>query len=274
MRSIALLATACVCLPNLLSAFLSRPCKTTRLPLSPPRRSTAADENLQQVTEKKPIILLDVDGIINCMGEWGSINKIWPDTLTAENVHGYNIVYSPTVVAKINKWSEVAEVKWLTSWGPRARDFLAPRLGLNAFSVLPYDNKAKDNNNTKVSCAEEVAKEMDPDRLLIWLDDDFKLWIPITYNHDSWQFKEGFANHNGHCLTPGEDCRLRPNSLYISPYCGLTPNHLALVDKYLANPALAKGLSVYELDKEEEDGDTPLGSRTKIFNFKQSPNPL
>lgn len=156
--------------------------------------------------------------------ETGRNNIIFADTIrTMGNRH--RIVYSPTVVEKINQWSEVAEVMWLTSWGSRATDDLAPRLGLKAFPVLPFDRNRLFKNTTKAGCAEQIAKTMGPGRLLIWLDDDFKLWLPITKpSPDDWQFTEGFVHEHikKTCLHPEDDCRLRPNSLYISPWCAIT----------------------------------------------------
>lgn len=194
----------------------------------------------------KVIILLDVDGVVN-LGP-SSAHKLWSDAKQSRD-RGGSVTYSPTMIAKINEWSKVAEIKWLTCWGDHAPLYFAPVVGLNAFPALPFDIDKCSGEDEKVAFAKQEMDKHDPDTLMIWLDDKHACWLPMPAIHiDSvWDIRKQQNK---------EDIALRPNSVYISPRDGLTPYHLEVVDKCLAAPWLAKGKMIYEL------GDDERGART------------
>jgi hypothetical protein len=78
---------------------------------------------------------LDVDGVINIQG-----NYTETDTQTCI-VNGYDIKYSPWIISQINRWHEVADIRWTTSWGYKAQYYLAPALGLDNWCPLAPEKK-------------------------------------------------------------------------------------------------------------------------------------
>jgi hypothetical protein len=163
------------------------------------------------IHNSKPIILLEVDGVINMIG---SNKKIWNDTksiLIQSSSDLYNVIYSPSMVKSINKWNTIGEVRWLTSWNDYANINLSPSIGLDKFK-MGRTIEQYENNEEKLDSATRISKELDKDQLIIWIDDNMNLWK----NQDK-MIK--FYN--------------RPNTLLICPNHGLTPEHVKLVDTYL-----------------------------------------
>lgn len=118
----------------------------------------------------KPYMLLDVDGVLN----------VWPYPLDREGhvqieVLGYPIWYQPAVIERINALADRVELRWLTTWRDRARDSLAPAVGLIDFPIVDHDIHQRDRHPRpldwwKMDAAEDLLA--DTDRPVIWCDDD------------------------------------------------------------------------------------------------------
>jgi hypothetical protein len=90
-----------------------------------------------------PLVLLDVDGVLNAVQAWGR-SDAWPDwrtgLATAEG-RSFPITWSPSVVAAVRSWQELAEVQWLTTWGHDANTSLRSLLQLPELPVAgTYDD--------------------------------------------------------------------------------------------------------------------------------------
>lgn len=155
---------------------------------------------------RKPIILLDVDGVINMRGG----GKMWRETKTVTVNYFNDILYSPSMIKSINNWTTKSDIKWLTTWNKCAKTHLSPAINLNQFETARTDEQ----HESKIQSAIRILKEADKETLIIWIDDDIKYW-----RHDAEM--ETFYN--------------RPNTLLLCPKWGLTPEHIALVDDCLIN---------------------------------------
>lgn len=158
-------------------------------------------------TTKKPVILLDVDGVVNIIGT----GKIWGDIQTkkvATNGEFNDVRYSPSMIDSINKWNTRAEVKWLTNWDEEAKLSLSPALGLYQFKMA----RTSAHYENKIETANRIAKEIGDKTLMIWIDSEI----------------ESLAD------TPGmKKMYARPNTLLISPDWGMSPDEVNLVDECL-----------------------------------------
>jgi hypothetical protein len=158
-------------------------------------------------TTKKPVILLDVDGVINIIGT----GKIWGDIQTkkvATNGEFNDVRYSPSMIDSINKWNARADIKWLTNWNEEAKLSLSPALGLYQFKMA----RTSDHYESKTETANRIAKEVGDKTLMIWIDSAI----------------ESLAD------TPGmKKMYARPNTLLISPDWGLSRDEVNLVDECL-----------------------------------------
>jgi hypothetical protein len=174
-------------------------------------QATSIREEESITLTKKPVVLLDVDGVINCF------KSIWPDEKKIKCLD-WDIRYSPTVVDKINSWNKVASVKWLTTWNNHARVDLAPALGLDSFENARLD-KYDRSEWGKVRSAYSTATNLGDDGIVIWIDDELS------------EFKKRFSNYvDRNSNISYYDIFQRPNTFLVKPDEGMTPEHVAFID--------------------------------------------
>lgn len=145
----------------------------------------------------RPLVLLDVDGVLNAMQP----GDAWPDWQVGQAVadgRSYRIRWSPSVVTRVLRWAEVSDVQWLTTWGHDANRSLRHLLGMPELPVAgSYDDERSDagqpdpapagsDAHAEVAPAApdqltgrwwkfDVVRRLvhdDPGRPLVWLDDD------------------------------------------------------------------------------------------------------
>lgn len=223
--------------------------------------------------DTRPIILLD--GIWHNQNKIKYLQRLWKD-VTVIHDDAFDCLYSPQLVSHVNRWGKSAEIIWLTRLDGSAKDIVAPALGLDDFAYLPLEDPLaaqvdpqqaqQTRKQKKAEKAEKAAKLSKKDcaaplikgtnRLVIWFDDKLKYSLTPVRCHkaDSWQFNE---------IKP-DPVLMRANTVYISPWCGIALKHVELVDRYLANPSLAEGRAIYELDMLAEHFQSEPWSRTKI----------
>ena len=144
------------------------------------------------VTPVLPLVLIDVDGVLNALSETGA----WADLRTGEAVaqgRSYPIRWSPMVVERVVSWCGIADVQWLTTWGHDANSSLRhlvwlPELpvagthdgaaaagsldaGAAHAAVTPAAPDALTGQWWKFDVVRRLVRE-DPSRPMVWLDDD------------------------------------------------------------------------------------------------------
>lgn len=148
--------------------------------------------NRSTSTPKRPVWLLDFDGVINAVerkADSGPDRSVWPDWVrvgiafadsadtTAEK---WTIHYSPTVVATVADAVEAGvEVIWLSTWQQWTVNFAAAIPGL---PELPYlAGHVPDNSDPAGSPSGGrwwkttlAQTHTDPSRPLLWTDDDLR----------------------------------------------------------------------------------------------------
>lgn len=171
----------------------------------------------------RPLVLLDVDGVINALSHkhYGSWDDYVTTTAHAQG-RDWPITYSPTVVAWLDSLDEHAEVQWLTTWEDWAPSSLAPSVGLPSGCMWPvfgrqaearYTGKFGDSANFWWKYELVKLEHADTDRRIVWLDDD------LNYYYDA----RDWANARPNTLAVGTDA----NS-------GITQENMDAVDAFLA----------------------------------------
>lgn len=162
------------------------------------------------MSKAKPILLLDVDGVINYVGDGGA----WRDQkekMKLKRVNWWNIRWSTEVVLKINYWGRnLADIRWLTSWDEKARLLLAPALGIDEFPL------ARDPSMWHKAHAADIVDQTYPGIPICWIDDELDSFLHDTdRGHFYWES--------------------RPNTLLIQPSekMGLQPDDLARIESFL-----------------------------------------
>ena len=83
----------------------------------------------------RPLILLDVDGVLNALSDFGEHEAVWPEwRRDRASVDGtsWPILWTPAVVNRLRAWHDGgrAEIQWLTTWRHDANGELRTLLGL------------------------------------------------------------------------------------------------------------------------------------------------
>lgn len=170
-----------------------------------PHRSPVDAETGDKVTDAVlPLWLLDVDGVLNavCMEP--------AEGYTQVKCAGFWITYRPALIDRIAALhrSGAVEIRWLTTWCEDAANLLAPLIALPTFAVEGSDDyKAAAGGYWWKAVTARRLVEGDPDRPLIWTDDDC-----------------GYANRLGELDWLAD----HPNKLVISPkvHTGITDEHM------------------------------------------------
>ncbi len=142
----------------------------------------------------RPLVLLDVDGVLNALGP---ADGAWPDwEVGAASALGrdWPIRWSPSVVSAVRSWRDTADVQWLTTWGAEANGSLRQVLGLPELPVAGTADEPPPATPPPSGAASALAAvtpaapaptgrwwkfdvvrrlvTADPLRPLVWLDDD------------------------------------------------------------------------------------------------------
>jgi hypothetical protein len=129
------------------------------------------------VTAPPPVLLLDVDGVLN------ALQPDLPENWRRGTYNGFVLSWDPTVTERLRELhaSGRVELQWLTTWTERADELLAEPMGLprglrthSRDGVLPTGFEGPLGGAAgwwKLTAARSVA-EAEPGRRIVWIDDD------------------------------------------------------------------------------------------------------
>ncbi|MEV4159707.1 HAD domain-containing protein [Nonomuraea dietziae] len=166
----------------------------------------------------KPLLLVDVDGVLNPFSRASPDFRryectIGPDTYT---VH-LNLRHGARLMELALKTG--SELVWATTWEHNANEWIAPRLGLPELPVVPMTPRgpSERGESFKTPC---VADYVDG-RPFVWFDDH--LWVADE------EYLRGHQGVDEFLLIP------------VEPHRGLTPRHLALAERWLTLSGFNQG---------------------------------
>lgn len=125
----------------------------------------------------KPLLLIDVDGVLNPYKAHRCPEGFVEHEYYDEDGSSYDIRLNPEHAAWLAELAEVFELVWATTWEHKANEFIAPNLSLPQLPVIEFDQGATGYNRTwkLVTIVEYIG-----DRPAAWIDDelfrDAKLW--------------------------------------------------------------------------------------------------
>src|SRR4051794_22919654 len=169
-------------------------------------------------TTDVPILLLDVDGVLN------AARLDLPDGWKRGMFNGYVLSWDPTVTARLRRLHDSGrvEIQWLTTWTTDADRLLAEPMGLpRGLTTHARDDAAPIgflgrsggvSDWWKLAVARDVAAA-EPDRRIVWIDDDLAEQAEDT----------------------GEWLAAHPHVLVVAPdlFTGLTHEQLDEVERWL-----------------------------------------
>jgi hypothetical protein len=190
-----------------------------------------------------PLLLLDVDGVVNALGDELD-PAVWPDWQAGwaeADGRRFQIRWSPSVARRLRDWHDSAavELQWLTTWGHDANRELRDLLELPELAVAgTYDEDpdtagSPDDDGDGTSHASVAPAAPDPlsghwwkydvvqrvrrrhpGRLVLWVDDEL--------HRPDLSFRR-WADEQADVVAVGPD-----------PACGLSPGDLERVGELLA----------------------------------------
>lgn len=167
----------------------------------------------------KPVILLDIDDVINIFGYKPdeTIWRKWERGSAYAHGRAWGLLWAPALIDAITEihTAGLAEIRWHTTWQHEALNFGA-EVGLPDFPI----QEARVHGGQpwwKIAAAERVLAA--EGRALVWLDDQI----------NGFHLGEHFNSYIHH------DFGGVPNLLAIAPrpHQGLTPRHMAQVTERL-----------------------------------------
>ncbi|MFD1930837.1 MULTISPECIES: HAD domain-containing protein [Nonomuraea] len=166
----------------------------------------------------KPLLLVDVDGVLNPFGRPNGDFRRYLCTIGADSytVH-LNVRHGARLMELALKTR--SELVWATTWEHSANEWIAPRVGLPRLPVVPMEPKrpSERGESFKTPC---VADYVDR-RPFVWFDDH--LWAAD---------EEYLRAHQG-----VDDFLLVP----VDPRHGLTMRHLAAAERWLTLSGFNQG---------------------------------
>lgn len=160
-----------------------------------------------------PIWLLDVDGVLNAVSKEGDRTawKDWQKGYAHAGGTEWPILFSPSVTGFIERMHAAGrvEVRWLTTWEDDANGELRELLGFTKEFEVAGRRGFGSSRWWKFDAAQRV-RENEPDRPLIWTDDD----LGFEREAASWASRHGLG------ITP-------------QTHLGLTPKHLRMITDFI-----------------------------------------
>lgn len=156
-------------------------------------------EHAMEQTMERPLILLDVDGVINDIEGVGLRNEHW-GTHAFES-HGYTLLVPDFMPTLIQTLCEVGEVRWCTTWRNRANDEIATFLGIDQLLVID-DGTSSRFVDWKAAAAHDVAADaLANGRRVLWIE-DFWGQLPIDEMPSGVEFVDTTDGWDGALLLP------------------------------------------------------------------------
>jgi hypothetical protein len=153
------------------------------------RRVSIIPQSRFITTEKlKPLIIMDFGGVIcedETLQKKGDVGLQWDDIVTMEDaVNRRTIKFSPSMVNRINGWSQFAEIRWLSPMYDNIKNELEVSVNINKFTSLPMVKTfgGKEQWIGKVDKEKSLLpffqdpEHCPPERPILWIDSEAKYY--------------------------------------------------------------------------------------------------
>lgn len=148
---------------------------------------------------ERPLILLDVDGVINDIEYVGLGTDAW-ETHTFIS-HGYQLLVPSFMPELIQTLCRVAEVRWCTTWRDRANDEIATFLGIDRLEVIDDGTGSRYVDWKAAAANDVVAEALEAGRRVLWIE-DFWGRLPIDEMPAGTEYVDTTEGWDGALLMP------------------------------------------------------------------------
>ena len=149
----------------------------------------------------KPLVLLDVDGVINDLGALYGLNRVYDIDVISSN--GFRVHIPAYMPALIRQLVETAEVWWCTTWRSNANLEIASHLGIGPLPVID-DGSGRRSVDWKAAAALPlVTAALAEGRTVYWIE-DFYGQLPTSELPAGVVFIDTAAATRNPVLLPGD----------------------------------------------------------------------
>ncbi len=139
----------------------SQPNGHKREPTTNEQTVSRASDSPPTARARKPLLLLDVDGVILTLGGTGP-------GIVQMVVDGVDRTLPAAVRDQLHLLARTFQLVWATSWEREANDVISPLLGLPELPWIPFDSDFEPGEHHKVRDIERFVR----DRPFAWVDDE------------------------------------------------------------------------------------------------------
>lgn len=114
----------------------------------------------------RPLLLVDIDGVVNCFGDLGRSLVSFEDEFTA--MGRYRIQVPQGARQALRELAEAFDCVWATTWQADAQPHIGDRLGIDPpWPYIDLDAHEPDSNTEKLAAVRAYVA----DRPAAWIDD-------------------------------------------------------------------------------------------------------
>ncbi len=117
----------------------------------------------------RPLVLLDVDGVINDLDGLIGVARPWNATVVAS--HGFGILIPDYMPDLVRRLTETCEVWWCTTWRNRANDEIAQHLDIEPLPVVTDRSQSRWVDWKAVAARALVTAALADGRPVYWIED-------------------------------------------------------------------------------------------------------
>lgn len=122
-----------------------------------------------RTTGPRPLVLLDVDGVINDLEALSGHDRPWHTDLVPSN--GFAVMLPEYMPSLIQGLVDTCEVWWCTTWRHRANDEIASHLGIPSLPVITDGSMSRRVDWKAGASSDLVTTALSHGRDVYWIED-------------------------------------------------------------------------------------------------------
>ena len=128
----------------------------------------------------RPVVLLDVDGVINHLRPGSPSISVARDITDHSPVNGFNMRISSESAEVVRGLVTGCEVWWCTTWRSEANEFVAPLVGISELSVIDDGSASRLRDWKYAAVARQLPSWRREGRPVYWIEDFGAIYAAIA----------------------------------------------------------------------------------------------